>query len=263
MSIVDFHNHLIPGVDDGAQTLAEAEAGVAAFANEGVTAFAATPHVDAGLTLRPAHINARLAEIDIGWNRLNALCADKFPAMQVVRAAELLLDVPEPDLSDARVRINGSKYFLVEFPYMMVPPQSARVLGTLRRNGYTPILAHPERYQGVESVEIAIEWKQAGVHLQVNGGSLLGRYGTHAKKIAFELLEHGLVDYLCSDYHARGNPLISQYHQLLLDCDGAEQAHTLMRTNPRRLFEGQEPLPIAPLRPQRKSVWQQIGALFR
>ncbi len=263
MSIVDFHNHLIPGVDDGAQTVSESEAAVAAFVANGVTAFAVTPHVDAGLTLHPRHIQARLAEIDHGWTQLMALCAEKFANVTVVRAAELLLDVPEPDLSDPRLRIDGGSYFLVEFPYMMVPPQSARVIKMLSSTGLVPIIAHPERYQGITNLDIADEWKSAGGLLQVNGGSLLGRYGGQAKKFAFELLERGWVDYLCSDYHARGAPLINEYLEVLTQHGGAEQAHTLMRTNPRRLLEGKGPLPIAPLPAPRKTVWQRMGSIFR
>jgi protein-tyrosine phosphatase len=263
VSIVDFHNHLIPGVDDGAQSLAESEVALAAFAANGVTAFAASPHVDGSLSIQPGRLQARLAEIDVGWARLTALRAEKFPGMRIVRAAEVLLDVPEPDLSDPRLRINGGKFFLVEFPYMTVPPHSARVLNALSQSGYTPVLAHPERYQGINSIELAIEWKLAGAHLQLNGGSLLGRYGNHARKMAFLLLEHGVADYLCSDYHARGAPLINEYGQLLQEQGAAEQAHTLMRTNPARLLDGQGPVPIAPLRPARKTVWQQLGGLFR
>ena len=263
MSIIDFHNHLIPGVDDGAQDIAESEAGVAAFVAEGVTGFVATPHVDAGLTLQPQQLNRRLAEIDEGWSLLDAMCAEKFPEVQVYRAVELLLDVPEPDLSDPRIRLNGGPFFLMEFPYMMVPPQSVRVVSLLSASGYTPVIAHPERYQGISEIEICAEWRGAGGLLQVNGGSLLGKYGPQAKKLAFHLLERGWVDYLCSDFHARGAPMIAQYEQLLIECGGAEQAQTLMRTNPARMLTGERPLPVAPLRPTKPNLWTRVGALFR
>ncbi|HEY0670781.1 MAG TPA: CpsB/CapC family capsule biosynthesis tyrosine phosphatase [Longimicrobiales bacterium] len=263
MAITDFHNHLIPGVDDGAQTVADSVAGITAFIDSGVGAFVATPHVDAALSLYPPEMQRRLAEIDQGWEALTALCAEKFPGLGVYRGAELLLDVPEPDLSDPRLRINGGEFFLVEFPYMTVPPNSARVLGQLRAGGFTPVLAHPERYHGLSNIDLAGEWRQAGAYLQVNGGSLLGRYGNRAQQHAFELLRRGWADYICSDYHARGSPLIGDYTALLIECDAEEQAHTLMQTNPERLLRGQVPLPVAGLRPPRKSIWQRVGGLFR
>ena len=262
MSIIDFHNHLIPGVDDGAQDLEEAEAGVAAFVADGVGGFVATPHVDASLTVKPEQIAERLAEIDEGWSLLDAMCAEQFPRVQVFRAVELLLDVPEPDLSDPRIRINGGPFFLMEFPFMMVPPQSVRVISMLAQSGYTPIIAHPERYQGVVDPAIAEEWKGAGALLQVNGGSLLGKYGSQAKKLAFHLLERGWADYLCSDFHARGAPLVAQYEGLLIELGGEEQANTLMRTNPARMLSGQRPLPVPALRLRKPNLWARVGALF-
>lgn len=263
MPIVDFHNHLMPGVDDGAQTVAESESAIAAFLDDDVGAMVVTPHVDAALSLYPAAWEQRLAELDAGWSELTALCAAKFPQLEVYRAAELLLDLPEPDLSDPRVRINGGSYFLVEFPFMAVPPQSVRALGVLRKSGYIPILAHPERYHGITQIEIAGEWREAGAHLQINGGSLLGRYGTRAQQTARELLRRGWVDYVCSDFHARGAPLIRDYRRLLEEAGGHEQARILTETNPARMLRGEAPLPVAPLLPARASVWQRMGRLFR
>ncbi len=263
MSIVDFHNHLIPGVDDGAQVVDESEDAVRAFVANGVGAFVATPHLNGELTLDRASLDERLAEIDVGWATLTAMCAEKFPQVAVYRAVELLLDVPEPDLSDPRLRINGSQFFLFEFPYMSVPPQSARVIQQLAATGFIPILGHPERYRGISDVAVAAEWKHAGGLLQVNGGSLLGRYGPYARHLAFQLLEQGLVDYVCSDYHARGEPMVRAYEQLLIESGGGEQANTLLRTNPARLLNGEGPLPVIPLRPRRPGMWQRVTGLFR
>ena len=263
MSIVDFHNHLIPGVDDGAQTIEDAVQGVSAFVADGVTAFVATPHFDGGLTQDQGRLQTRLAEIDEGWSELVTMCRARYPQVAVFRAVELLLDVPEPDLSDARLRINGGPFFLVEFPFMMVPPQATRVLRALSSGAYRPVLAHPERYQGVTSVDAAAEWKDAGALLQINGGSLLGRYGGRARTFAFDLLQRGLADYVCSDYHARGEPLVAGYRDQLGRAGGEEQAHTLLVTNPGRLLRGEAPLPVAPLRPAQRSVWQRVSAIFR
>jgi protein-tyrosine phosphatase len=145
---------------------------------------------------------------------------------------------------------------------MSVPPHSARVLGGLRQAGYMPILAHPERYHGVGSIEIAGDWRQAGAYLQVNGGSLLGKYGKRAAQHAWELLERGWVDFLSSDYHTRGSPLINDYRGALIAAGGEEQAYTLMETNPARMLRGEVPLPALPLRRRTGSLWQRVRGLF-
>ncbi|HEX6559069.1 MAG TPA: CpsB/CapC family capsule biosynthesis tyrosine phosphatase [Longimicrobiales bacterium] len=262
MAIVDFHNHLMPGVDDGAQTEAESVEALRVFQREGVATAVVTPHVDASLTAKPGELQARLAELDEGWAKLQR-CAQG-GSLALRRGVELLLDVPEPDLSEPRLRLGGGKFVLMEFPFMMLPPQSGRAVRAIADSGYTPIIAHPERYRGfLTDIERAAEWKQNGAYLQMNGGSLLGRYGTEARRAAFELLERGWVDYLCSDYHARGPVMIADYRALLESQDGAEQAHTLMETNPARMLDGLPPLPVTPLRPKRGALWQRVAALFR
>jgi protein-tyrosine phosphatase len=66
--------------------------------------------------------------------------------MAVHRGAEVALDTPDPDLSDDRVRLAGTRFVLVEFAYMTVPPNAGSVLRRIRDAGWVPVLAHPERY---------------------------------------------------------------------------------------------------------------------
>lgn len=258
---VDFHNHLIPGVDDGAQTLEESVEALECFRRDGVNVVVATPHIDASLTLEPDELRRRLAEIDAGWALLKDAAARDFPDMTLHRGCELALDVPKPDLTDARLRLNGGRYVLIEFPFMTVPPRASHVIGSLRETGYVPIIAHPERYHGVSGVEPARKWRESGAFLQVNGGSLLGRYGAEPRRLAFEMLGQSLADYICSDYHARGVPQTSEYEALLIDMGASEQASTLMRTNPARMLEGLEPLPVTPVI-EKKSLWRRVSKIF-
>lgn len=258
---VDFHNHLIPGVDDGAQTIEESLEALRLFRRDGVNVVVVTPHVDGSLTLEPARLDARLAEIDRGWATLLEAAGRTFPDMKLHRACELALDVPTPDLSEPRVRLNGGRFFLMEFPFMTVPPRASHVIGSLRQTGYVPIIAHPERYQGVSGVEAVRKWREAGALLQVNGGSLLGRYGAEPRKLALEMLATGLVDYICSDYHARGEPMTREYEALLVSMGAGEQASILMQTNPARMLEGLDPLPAAPVA-SKPSLWRRMAEIF-
>ena len=258
---IDFHNHLIPGVDDGAQTVEESLEALRLFRRDGVNVVVTTPHLDASLTLEPAQLNERLAEIDAGWAVLKEAAGRQFPDMKLYRACELALDVPAPQLNDARVRLNGGRFFLMEFPYMTVPPRVSHVIGSLRETGYVPIIAHPERYQGVSSVEVVRKWRQSGALLQVNGGSLLGRYGAEPRRLAFEMLAQGIADYICSDYHARGEPLTREYEALLNGLGAEEQTMTLMHTNPARMLENLDPLPAAPIM-EKQTLWRRMTGIF-
>lgn len=261
--IVDLHSHLIPGVDDGAQDGAEARAGLEAMVADGVRKLVCSPHLDASLTRNGSQLEARLAEIDAGWEELQRIAREVEPELEVVRAVELKLDLPEPDLSDERLRVGGGRFVLVEFPYMMVPPFSAHVLSALRMAGWYPVLVHPERYTGVSTdLELAREWRRVGAYLQVNGGSLLGRYGQDARRLALALVEAGLADYISSDFHSRGRPRIQEYRSALVELGGEERAELLLSVNPARLLEGEAPFPVPPL-PTRRGLMDRLRKVFR
>jgi len=242
VGITDFHNHVIPGVDDGATDEAETVSALSAMAAEGVTAVVATPHVRL-FASGQGSVEGRLAEIDQGWERLLA-CAG---AMPLKRGAELRLDTVDPDLEDARLRLGGSRFALVEYPFFAVPPRSTRVLALVVNRGWIPIVAHPERYTGIDAgLDTVREWREAGALIQVNIGSLLGRFGQQATRTAFALLRRGWVDYLGSDYHARGLPRIAEARTLLERSGATAQAELLMVTNPGRLWRDEVPLPVLP-----------------
>jgi protein-tyrosine phosphatase len=248
-SPVDFHNHVMPGVDDGASDEVQATAALRAFVEQGILDITATPHVDGSLTAHPRELEQRLAELDVGWATLQALAAEHFPEVTVRRGAEIMLDTPQPDLSDPRLRLDGGTFALVEYPFMMVPPNSGGVIRCLLAAGVTPVIAHPERYGGIApGSTLPVDWRRQGALLQVNAGSITGRYGPQARDNALDLLERGLVHYICSDYHCRSRPSTAGARRMLTELGGAEHADLLTAVNTRRLIEGQEPLPVPPLR---------------
>lgn len=261
--IVDFHNHVIPGVDDGATDLEQSSAALEALRQSGVRALVATPHLDGALTRQPEELAERLAELDAGWRRLSELGAASFPDLELHRGVELMLNTPVPDLSDPRLRLAGGPFVLIEFPYMAVPPNSAHFVAKLRMEGWRPIIAHPERYAGLDAkLEVVERWRRAGAHLQVNAGSLLGRYGAEAGRVALEVIERGWADYLGSDYHARGRVWLRSARESLEALGGEEQARLLMETNPARVLAGEAPVPVPPLQP-RRGLWARIAKAFR
>lgn len=250
----DLHNHVIPGVDDGAREASDAVAAVRSLQAQGVEHIIATPHLDGSLTLDTVALERRLTELDQGWTRLNEALDDSGIA-RVARGTELKLDVPEVDLSDPRLRLDGGATILVEFPFMSVPPRSAEVLGKIVAAGYQPLLAHPERYQGVDR-ELAVvrSWLDAGAFLQVNAGALIGSYGPGVMERSRRIIARGWAHCVASDFHSRGSPDLAAARSWLEDVHGVEPSLMLFEVNPGRLLRGETPLPVVPVPRERPSM---------
>jgi protein-tyrosine phosphatase len=257
--MIDFHNHLIPGVDDGAASLEESRAALEAYRAQGVTAVVATPHLKASLADAPAALDEYLAQVDAAWARLAEMAAAEFAGMRLERGFEVMLDTPAPRLGDPRLRLAGTAFVLVEFPFMTVPPNADKTLFELKVSGWTPVIAHPERYANADAEgRQAAEWERVGALLQVNAGSVLGKYGPEARDRAWSLLAQGLADYVSSDYHARGNLHLAPCRDVLAQASGEAQARRLLEENPARLLAGEQPLPVEPLRRRRSSLWSRL-----
>lgn len=260
--MIDFHNHLIPGVDDGASDAEQTRAAMETFRGQGVDRVVCTPHVSGEATRRPEEMAALMERLDRGWAQAQEVAKD-FGDMRIFRGAEVMLDTPEPDLSDPRVRLAETRFVLVEFPFMVVPPNGPRALFELKMAGWMPILAHPERYHNAsESLQDAEEWRRVGALLQINSGSLLGRYGAKPQSLAWGLLERGWADYLSTDYHARGTCPAADSRRALAERGAEEQAVLLTETNPERLLAGQAPLPVPPVQAARP-LWRRLLGLGR
>lgn len=261
----DLHSHLIPGVDDGSRTLEEAMEGVGRMYLSGYRHLVVTPHLDAGLTLDPAALGSRLTEVDEALADLQGAATARWPDLRVSRGHEIRLDHPEPDLADRRLRLADSDVVLVEWPGMMIPPETPSVIRALRAQGVRPLIAHPERYRGYgKSLALVAQWKEEGAFLQMNLGSLTDRYGPAARHNALRLLEYGLVDCLASDFHGRPHlPLLFEEARAAFDqADASTAWGVLCLTNPERILKGESPWSVPPVQPPR-GVMDRLRGLFR
>jgi tyrosine-protein phosphatase YwqE len=264
-ALADLHSHLIPGVDDGARDLADSRDSVQMLTRSGIRRIITTPHLDGSLTQNPDGFRAHMEVVDAAWESVRVTVAEKFPEVEFRRGHEVMLDVPDPDFSDDRVRLAGTSFVLIEWPRLQVPPGTEQVISRLCAQGLRPIIAHPERYHGMDSeMEIAGKWRDAGAYLQVNHGSLARGYGTRIHERAVELMERGWVDFLSSDFHARPHlvPHVDEARSVLDEMGGDEQFLLLARTNPTRVFRDEAPLPVPPLA-RRKGAWQKLRDALR
>jgi protein-tyrosine phosphatase len=223
-----------------------------------------TPHIRGSLTLDPERLEERLEEVSAAWQRAAEAIGESFPEVEFRRGHEVMLDVPNVDLSDPRIRMAGTSFVLVEWPRLQLPPGTVRVLERIRERGYRPIVAHPERYAGMsDALGVAAQWRDVGAYLQVNYGSLVGRYGSTAQSTAYRLLRRGWVDYLASDFH--GHPRLKIYKaeaRAALEQLGAEEVMTyLCRVNPGRVLSDEEPLPV-PVLPPERGFWARLKGMI-
>ena len=233
--MIDIHTHLLPGVDDGSPSAEVSLSILQRFVGEGVEVVVCTPHLEASRAHRAPH-----EEYDAIFRELVAKAPQ---GMALLRGWEIMIDVPDVDLSDRRLALGGSVAVLVEFPRMNVPAAAHRELMRLRTSGVIPVLAHPERYWGC-TPDMVRAWRDAGAAIQMDASMLLG--GPNASKLARALLASGLVDCIASDNHGDRRSLAGA-RRWLLELGADEQAELLTKGNARRMLDGQPPLPVAPL----------------
>lgn len=194
---VDIHSHLIPGIDDGSKTVDESIEMIRAFQKLGYRKIITTPHIHPNYPNTPKTIRTALEP-------LTATLKEKEISISIEVAAEYFVD--ESFLKTLRqneeILSFGKQLVLVESSFLNKPIYFEEALFELKAKGYTPVLAHPERYQFLEgSIAWLSELKSMGILLQVTLGSISGYYGKIPKKISKELLKNNMVDFFGSDLH--------------------------------------------------------------
>lgn len=198
----DFHSHLIPGIDDGAKTVADSIAMIRGLLDLGYTRIITTPHIIGDYYPNtPEMIRAGLQKVKAG---LSVAGID----VPVEAAAEYFLDDYFEKMldSDTELLSFGKQHILVEFSTFAAPQNGRNLIFKLKTRGYQPILAHPERYLYFGDQFDKLEKLRAGGCLfQVNLLSLAGHYGDGQKKLGIKLIKAGMVDFLATDLHRIGH----------------------------------------------------------
>jgi protein-tyrosine phosphatase len=193
----DIHSHLIPNIDDGVKSDEESAEMLRAFANLGYKKVITTPHV------MHDHYRNTPEIIRQGLEKIKAVAAKENIPLTIEAAAEYYLDegFSEKLASGKILTING-KYLLFEISYMNPPDNLSQALFDIGIAGFIPLLAHPERYPfWYPKFDEYRRLKDQGVLFQLNIGSIAGYYGAGPKKIAEQLIDENLVDFIGSDLH--------------------------------------------------------------
>ncbi len=198
---LDMHAHWLPGLDDGAKTMADSLRLIGQLVDMGYTKLIATPHVMADFYPNtPQTIRAALA-------RVREAVANAELVVELDAAAEYLIDEGFVHHMEANELLTlPGKHVLVEFAFVAAPANRDTLFFELMTKGYQPILAHPERYRFYHnSFEEYRHMVARGVKLQVNILSLMGHYGRTEQKIAEQLIDQKLVHLLGTDAHHEGH----------------------------------------------------------
>lgn len=194
---VDFHSHLLPGIDDGAPDLESSLELILQLQQLGFKKIFTTPHVISDMY--PNTRDGILAKRDevLTFARERGVELPPFDA-----AAEYTLDESFVALMNKEplLTLPGNRV-LVEMSFFQPYPDLHKVLFDLQMKGYKPVLAHPERYRYYSSWEDFERVKQMGCAFQTNILSLSGYYHSAVQAAARTLLQHGLIDFLCTDLH--------------------------------------------------------------
>ena len=205
MNFVDVHTHILPEVDDGAASIDETIAMLRIAYDGGTRKIVATPHMFLDL-----FGNDDVVQVQNSFQQLMLDLhsrVDLFPFLEEMKCYLGSENYVSPEFLEALeqgcvLSLNGSRYLLVEFyplfPFRQIEQVVQRVFGA----GYTPVLAHPERYAAIQDDPLRIEqfWDM-GVVTQLNASSLLMGEGSRTKECAEQLLREGLVDVIASDGH--------------------------------------------------------------
>ena len=239
--MVDLHCHILPGIDDGAESMEVSVAMAQDAIADGITHVVATPHSSSEFVFDFAKVR-KLRD------QLQAAVGDR---VNIATGCDFHLNRENLDAlrEDApRFCINQQDYLLVEFNDYSIPPAMDQVLHTIHLARLRPIVTHPERNGILRARPDRLKrWVEQGTYVQVTAGALTGGFGTGSQNDALRWIGQGLVHFVASDAHnTRGRVLrLQPGYDVVKTQFGEEKARALFVENPLAAFEGRD-LPHVP-----------------
>lgn len=233
MFMYDIHCHIIPGVDDGADSMSETIEMLNIAASNLTQGIICTPHSN----IPDSFENYWSDELESRFKAIEEEIAKRQLPIKIFRGHEVFLagDVSE-HLKKRELRtLNNSKYVLVELYPFEKEYYAYKKLAALVAEGYVPIVAHPERYAFViENPEVIVNIKDLGCLIQLNKGSLKGRFGDVVKYAAHRVLDERKADFVASDAHSpyKRTTNLTDVHEMISTEYSLDYADYLLRSNP-------------------------------
>jgi protein-tyrosine phosphatase len=249
VEMIDIHSHILPGLDDGPQTMEESIRMCRIAYQDGIRTIVATPH-----TLNGVYQNGK-STILSKVNELNDALNNSELPLRILPGSDVHLcetTLQQVDQGEAITIGDGGKYIMIEFPSQAIPYQGERVLFQLLGRGLIPIISHPER-----NLEIGkrpgryYEIIKMGCLGQVTAMSLTGEFGPKVRQWAEKLLKSWLVHFIASDAHSPNGrpPILSAAVKAAAKIVGKEEAEKMVTEYPKAILEGRRPNIPDPLSP--------------
>lgn len=246
--MIDIHAHILPGIDDGAEDMYDTLEMARMAADSGVDRIIATPHCN----IPGMYGNYFGREyIDRYESVVRAVRKEKIP-IEILPGMEVFSteDLSELIVNHKIMPLNQSRYILMEFAFDEDPEFADSILKRVEEVGARPVIAHAERYEFIQDYpQIAYQWRKRGYIIQVNKGSILGRFGRNALRCAQQMLSHNLVSVMASDAHSpfRRTPYLQDAYEVVCEQYSKKIADLLFQHNPARICKNQPILRLEPI----------------
>jgi protein-tyrosine phosphatase len=259
--LIDLHCHILPGVDDGPDSMEESLEMANQAAADGIHTLVATPHTHNGVyhnSLHHTENNVARLRNALRKNRIHInLCIGS----EVRICTGLKQKVIAKEIATLN---NTGRYILVEFPVHVIPPGSKEELFQLTLHNITPILAHPERNMVFQDQpELLFDLTAMGCLVQITAMSITGNFGRDAMECAHMLLKNRQSHIIATDAHSpvKRPPILSPAVKTCAQILGnLEQAREMVASRPRAILNG-EPVKITEYRAICKKKWWFIRGL--
>lgn len=253
--MIDIHCHILPGLDDGPENFQGTLEMCRMVVDCGITSVFATPHLYNSL-----FSTDRASILDVYAQTREALESEGV-TLDLYLGADLHLvpDLGEKILKNQALTLNNSRYFLLELPSTILPPNLNQVVQKMISSSFVPIITHPERNPVIlKREEILFDLLEQGALCQITAMSLTGEFGQDCERFACRMIEAGAVHFIASDAHSTGwrkpdlSPAVSVAEQII----GAEDARRLVKDYPEAILSGRgiDPIPVKRL-PKPKRFW--------
>ena len=238
--MIDFHSHILPNIDDGSTSIEETINLIKEASQVGFTGIISTSHYIQGYYEFNCYERKQLLDIV-----KKKMCSDKFLNLDLYLGSEIYFSPEIVDLikKQKASTINNTRYILFELPMNTKPLFVKEVVFELIENGYIPIIAHPERYSYIQNeIKYAEELASVGTLFQSNYGSIIGIYGSEAKKTLKKLLKSNLVSFLGSDVHRTEQiyPQIPKALKKIKKLISEEEVQKLTTLNAQKVLKNEE-----------------------
>ena len=230
----DIHNHIIPGIDDGAQSVCDALNMMHKAVESGITHLVCTPHI------HPGRFDNNLQIIQQAFDGFCNLPEVKEIPLKLAMSAEVrlsdeLLILHRQQQLPFIGQWNEQRVLLLELPHNQIPVGLFPLLFWMKRQNIRPLIAHPERNKALmRKPETMIDLVDQGALLQITAASVTGEFGRSSETTAHWILDRKLVFCLASDAH---NPVhrpirLKEARDVVVKQYGAEYARQLVKVNP-------------------------------